>query len=120
MTSVYRTLNHCNATTAAASVQLLQHDNFIRTLLYKQVPTQGSSVAFSHNLSVLGSAALNNSLLFHFAPHQIDLNLHLHDNKTTTTSTHLQMTLPDMSTEGIYDSEFYMMLMAQKVLNLTT
>jgi hypothetical protein len=40
MTSVYRTINHFNVkgAAAAAGVQLLQQGNFIRTLLYKQVP----------------------------------------------------------------------------------
>jgi hypothetical protein len=86
---------------AASSAWQLHQDSAVQT------STQSSSVAFSHNLSSPGSAALNNSLLLHIAPNHMDLNLHLYDNKTTTTNMHLQNILPDMSTESIYDSEFY-------------
>lgn len=86
---------------AASSAWQLHQDSAVQT------STQNSSVAFSYNLSSPGSAAPNNSLLLHIAPNHMDLNLHLHDNKTTTTNMHLQMTLPAMSTESAYDNEFY-------------
>ena len=86
---------------AASSAWQLHQDSAVQT------STQKSSVAFSHNLSSPESAAPNNSLLLHTAPNHTDLNLHLHDNKTTTANTHLQMTLPAMATESIYDSEYY-------------
>lgn len=72
-----------------------------------QTSTKNSSAAFSQIFSSPESAVPNSSFLLHVAPNHTDLNLHLHNNKSTTTNTYLQMTLPDMSTEGNYNSEFY-------------